>query len=142
MKYGKFTFILSLIVLFSIHNPIQGQSKSKEELGKALAASISEKDLTGFKSLVLPDELTSRHEENYWEMVHLNEAHSIDWNQLNFLVLYKYESQKEDYDPFLIHTKLKNSDFNHFYFSAVRYKGQWFLEDKMELTKAEKYAPK
>jgi len=78
MKYGKFTFVLSLIVLFFTHNPIQGQSNSKEELGKALAASISEKDLTGFKSLVLADELTSRHEENYWEMMHLNEARSID----------------------------------------------------------------
>ena len=142
MKYVKITLVLFLIVLFSIQNPVQGQSKSKEELGNALATTISGKDLAGFKSLVLPAQLAPRHEENFWEMVNLNEAHTIDWSQLNFVVLYKYESKEEGYDPFLIHAKLKNSDFNHFYFSAVRYKGQWFLEDKMELTKAEKYAPK
>ena len=142
MKTGKLILSLSLIVIFMLSVPANAQSNSKEDLGNALAASISKKDLEGFKALVLPAELAPRHEKNFWEMVNLDETKSIDWSQLNFVVLYKYESKEEDYDPFLIHSKLVNSDYNHFYFSAVRYKGAWFLEDKMELTKAEKYAPK
>ena len=83
-----------------------------------------------------------QYENNFWEMVNLNETNKIDWSNLNFVILYKYASKDEDYIPFLIHTKLINSDYNHFYFSAVRYKGEWFLEDKIEITKTEKYSPK
>jgi hypothetical protein len=82
-----------------------------------------------------------RYENNFWEMVNINETNKIDWSNLNFVVLYKYESKEDDYNPFLIDTKLINSDYKHFYFSAVRYKGEWFLEDKMEITKEEKYSP-
>ncbi len=89
-----------------------------------------------YKNVIIP-----RYENNFWEIVNLCETNKIDWSNLNFVVLYKYESKEDDYNPFLIHTKLKNSDYNHFYFSAVRYKGAWFLEDKMEITKKEKYAP-
>lgn len=83
-----------------------------------------------------------RHEENFWEVVNLNENSSTDWSSLEFVVLYKYSSEVPEYDPFLIHTKLIGPDYKHFYFSAVRYKGEWFLEDKMEITKDEKYAPR
>ena len=86
--------------------------------------------------------VVARYEKNFWDLVNLSETHSINWTPLNFEVLYKYESTEEEYLPFLIYTKLNNSDYNYFYVSAVRYKGQWFLEDKMELTKGAKYAPK
>lgn len=86
--------------------------------------------------------VVARYEKNFWDLVNLNEAHSINWAPLNFEVLYKYESKEEDYLPFLIYTKLNNSDYNHFYVSSVRYKGKWFLENKMELTKGAKYAPR
>ena len=82
-----------------------------------------------------------QYENNFWEIVNLNEIDPIDWSNLKFMILYKYSSKEVAYNPFLIHTKLKNSDYNHFYFSAVRYKGEWFFEDKMEITKDEKYAP-
>ena len=83
----------------------------------------------------------SQYENNFWEIVNLTETNEIDWSNLKFVVLYKYSSKEHEYNPFLIHTRLINSDYNHFYFSAVRYKGEWFLEDKMEITKDEKYAP-
>jgi hypothetical protein len=89
-----------------------------------------------YKNVFIP-----QYENNFWEIVNLCETNKIDWSNLNFVVLYKYASKEDDYNPFLIHTKLINSDYNHFYFSAVRYKGEWFLEDKMEITKNEKYAP-
>ena len=82
-----------------------------------------------------------QYENNFWEIVNLTETNEIDWSNLNFVVLYKYSSKEPEYNPFLIHTRLINSDYNHFYFSAVRYNGEWFLEDKMEITKDEKYAP-
>ena len=85
--------------------------------------------------------LISQYENNFWEIVKLNETSEIDWSNLKFEVLYKYSSKEHEYNPFLIGTRLINSDYNHFYFSAVRYKGKWFLEDKMEITKDEKYAP-
>ncbi len=83
----------------------------------------------------------SQYENNFWEIVKLTETNEIDWSNLKFEILYKYSSKEPEYNPFLIHTRLINSDYNHFYFSAVRYKGKWFLEDKMEITKDEKYAP-
>lgn len=89
---------------------------------------------TTYNSVLIPQYIN-----NYWEMVNLNKTNDIDWSNLNFVILYKYASKDEDYIPFLIHSKLTNSDFNHFYFSAVRYKGEWYLEDKMEITKGEKY---
>ncbi len=83
----------------------------------------------------------SQYENNFWEIVNLNETNQIDWSNLKFEILYKYSSKEHDYNPFLIHTRLINSDYNHFYLNAVRYKGKWYLEDKMEITKDEKYAP-
>jgi len=83
----------------------------------------------------------SQYENNFWEIVKLTETNEIDWSKLKFEILYKYSSKEPEYNPFLIHTRLINSDYNHLYFSAVRYKGKWFLEDKMEITKDEKYAP-
>lgn len=82
-----------------------------------------------------------QHENNFWEIVKLTETNEIDWSNLKFVLLYKYSSKEPEYNPFLIHTRLINSDYNHFYFSAVRYKGKWFFEDNMEITKDEKYAP-
>ena len=82
-----------------------------------------------------------QYENNFWEIVKLTETNEIDWSNLKYEILYKYSSKEPKYNPFLIHTRLINSDYNHFYFSAVRYKGKWFLEDKMEITKDEKYAP-
>ena len=83
----------------------------------------------------------SQYENNFWEIVNLTETNEIDWSNLKFVVLYKYASKEPDYEPFLIHTRLNNSDLKHFYFSAVRYQGKWFFEDSMEITKDEKYAP-
>ena len=173
MKYRKIILICSL--LFLINNHIHGQSKSKEELGNALVSSILNKNIDGFKALLLPQHVTFKlleknapenidkeardslktkseanfnnvlmpqYENNFWEIVNLNETHKIDWSNLKFMVLYKYDSKEEGYNPFLIHSKLINSDYNHFYFSAVRYKGEWFFEDKMEITKKEKYGAK
>ena len=83
-----------------------------------------------------------RFENNFREIVNLSQANDLDWSDLNFLILYKAESKKEEYIPFFIHTKLNNSDYKHFYFEAVRYNGEWYLSGNMEITKAEKYAPK
>jgi len=172
MKSRKIILSTSLIALLFLQTAMQAQSKSREALGEALVASITNKDLDGFKSLLIPKKVAiklfetnlsentdaqeqdslvnqyiasyestvvARYEKNFWDMVNLNENNSISWNPLNFEVLYKYESKEEEYLPFLIYTKFKNSDYNYFYVSAVRYKGQWFLEDKMELTKGAKY---
>ena len=89
-----------------------------------------------YDNIIIP-----RYEKNFWEIVNLNEANKIDWSSLNFIILYKDSSKGQEYIPFFIHTKLSNSDYNHFYFEAVRYKGEWYLEGKMEVTKDEKYAP-
>ena len=83
-----------------------------------------------------------RYEENFREMVSLNKANNLNWSNLNFIILYKAESKGEEFIPFFIHTKLNNSDYNHFYFGAVRYNGEWYLSGNMEITKDEKYAPK
>ena len=174
MTYKKIILISSLLSLFVINSQLYGQSKSKEELGNSLVASILSKNIDSFKALLLPQEVVltllenndpenidkeardslmtkseatynniylPQSENNFWEMVNLTETNTINWNNLEFVILYKYSSKDPEYIPFLIHTKLKNSDYNHFYFSAVRYKGEWCFEDKMELTKGEKYAP-
>ena len=83
-----------------------------------------------------------RYEKNFQEIVNLNETNDLDWSDLNFMILYKASSKGEEYIPFFIHTKLNNSDYSHFYFSAVRYNGKWYLSGNMEITKDEKYAPK
>lgn len=83
-----------------------------------------------------------RFENNFREIVNLNQVNDLDWSNLNFVILYKAESKGEEYIPFFIHTKLKNSDYKNFYFEAVRYNGEWYLSGNMEITKAEKYAPK
>lgn len=174
MKYRKI-LLISLFTLFLIHTHVQGQSESKEELGNLLVKSVLNKDISSFKSLLLPqelvvnlleknadvqindgnrDELLARsertydnffvpqREENFWKIVNLTETNKIDWSNLEFMILYKYGSTESDYIPFLVHSKLKNSAYKHFYFSAVRYKGSWYLEDNMELTKSDKYAAK
>ncbi len=175
MKYRKIILITSILALFLTNNHINGQSKSKEELGNSLVNSILSKNIDSFKALLLPQKVVLKlnknnalenidkekrdslmmksesiynkiylpqYENNFWEIVNMNETNKIDWSNLKFVVLYKYASKEPEYDPFLIHARLINSDYNHFYFSAVRYKGEWFLEDKMEITKDEKYAPK
>ena len=172
MKLGRIILNISLITLFFLQAPVQAQSKSREALGESLVESIKNKDLEGFKSLLIPkvvavklfeanlsentntkekdslvdqyiaayeSTVVARYEKNFWDLVNLNETNSISWSPLNFEVLYKYESKEEDYLPFLIYSKFKDSEYNYFYVSAVRYKGQWFLEDKMELTKGAKY---
>ena len=89
-----------------------------------------------YDNMIIP-----RYENNFWEIVNLNETNEIDWSHLNFVLLYKGESKDQEYIPFFIHSKLNNSDYNHFYFGAVRYKGAWYLSGDMEITKDEKYAP-
>ena len=88
------------------------------------------------------EKVIPRYEENFQKMVSLNKAGNINWNNLNFIILYKAESKGEEYIPFFIHTKLNNSGYKHLYFDAVRYKGEWYLSGNMEITKDEKYAPK
>jgi len=83
-----------------------------------------------------------RYEKNFKEIVQLSEVNNINWTNLVFMILYKYASKDDDYLPFLIHSKLNGPMYKHFYFEAVRYKGAWYLEGKMEVTKSEKYAPK
>ncbi len=118
----------------------------KEVAIKLFESNLSENTETQEKDSLVDQYIASyestvvaRYEKNFWDLVNLNEAHSISWSPLNFEVLYKYESKEEDYLPFLIYSKFNNSDYSYFYVSAVRYKGQWFLEDKMELTKGAKY---
>jgi hypothetical protein len=112
------------------------ENKDPENLDKEARDSLMTKSEATYNKIYLP-----QYENNFWEMVQLNETNTIDWSNLQFVILYKYSSKDPEYISFLIHTKLSNSDYNHFYFSAVRYKGAWFFEDKMELTKSEKYAP-
>ena len=83
-----------------------------------------------------------RYEKSFREIVNLNQANDLDWSNLNFVILYKGASKGEEYIPFFIHTTLNNSEYNHFYFDAVRYNGEWYLSGNMEITKDEKYAPK
>jgi hypothetical protein len=113
------------------------ESNIAEDTGEKQRDSLMSQFNASYKQAILP-----RHEENFWEVVNLNENSSINWNSLEFVVLYKYSSKVPEYDPFLIHTKLMGPDYKHFYYSAVRYKGKWYLEDKIEITKDEKYAPR
>ena len=83
-----------------------------------------------------------RYEEKFKDMVSLHKAGNLNWSHLNFIILYKAESKGEEYIPFFIHTKLNNSTYRHFYFDAVRYKGEWYFSGNMEITKDEKYASK
>ncbi|MEN8125912.1 MAG: hypothetical protein ABFR32_12375 [Bacteroidota bacterium] len=112
------------------------EDNAPENINKEEQDSLMKQSEAAYDNIFIP-----QHENNFWEIVNLNETNEIDWSNLKFVILYKYSSKKHDYNPFLIHTRLINSDYNHFYFSAVRYKGKWFLEDKMEITKDEKYAP-
>ena len=88
------------------------------------------------------EKVITRYEENFQKMVSLHKAGNINWNNLNFIILYKAESKGEEYLPFFIHTKLNNSGYKHFYFDAVRFKGAWYFSGNMEITKDEKYAAK
>ena len=106
---------------------------SDEEVRDSLMAEYEAE----YDHMVMP-----RYEKNYLDMVNLNEANNLDWGNLDFMILYKAASKGEEYIPFFIHTKLNNSDYKHFYFGAVRYNGDWYLSDNMEITKDEKYAPK
>lgn len=83
-----------------------------------------------------------RFEKNFQKIVRLSKSENIDWTKVEFMILYKYASKDDTYLPFLIHTTLADPAYKHFYFEAVRYKGSWYLEGKMEVTKGEKYAPK
>jgi len=112
------------------------ENNAPENIDSKDGDSILTQSKATYNNIIIP-----QYEKNFWEIVNLNETNKIDWSNLNFVVLYKYASKDDDYNPFLIHTKLMNSDYNHFYISAVRYKGAWYFEDKMELTKGEKYAP-
>ena len=113
------------------------ENNAPENMDEEERDSLMTQSEATYNSVFIP-----QYEDNFWEMVNLNETNKIDWSNLKFVVLYKYASKEPEYDPFLIHSRLTNSDYNHFYFSAVRYKGAWFLEDEMEITKKEKYAPK
>jgi len=112
------------------------KNNDPENIDKQERDSLMTQSKATYNNIFIP-----QYENNFWEIVNLNETNEIDWSNLKFVVLYKYSSKEQEYNPFLIHTRLINSDYNHFYFSAVRYKGEWFLEDKMEITKDEKYAP-
>ena len=173
MKSKKVILSASLFFLFLIAAPIHGQSASKEALANSIVESILNKDVEGFKALLLPKDVVMasyekdipeetgteereslmqqsesaydnviipQYERNFWEIVKLTETYDIDWGDRNLMILYKYASNDPEHIPFFIHVKLKNSAYKHFYFSAVRHKGEWFFEDKMELTKNEKYS--
>lgn len=113
------------------------ENNAPENIDKEQRDSLMTQSEATYNNIIIP-----RYEDNFWEIVNLNETNKIDWRNLKFVALYKYASKEPEYNPFLIHSRLINSDYNHFYFSAVRYKGEWFLEEKMEITKEEKYAPK
>jgi len=112
------------------------ENNAPENIDKESLDSLMTQAEATYKNVFIP-----QYEDNFWEIVNLTETNKIDWSNLKFMVLYKYSSKDDEYNPFLIHTKLVKSDYNHFYFSAVRYKGEWFFEDEMEITKGEKYAP-
>jgi len=112
------------------------ENNAPENMDKEERDSLKTQSKATYNNIIIP-----QYENNFWEIVNLTETNKIDWSNLKFVILYKNSSEEHDYIPFLIYTKLINSDYNHFYFSAVRYKGEWFFEDKMEITKDEKYAP-
>ncbi|MFD1314909.1 hypothetical protein [Namhaeicola litoreus] len=112
------------------------ENNTPENKGKEERDSLMIQQEVAYDQLVMP-----QLEQNFLDLVKLNETYEIDWNQLKFVLLYKGSSKDEQYVPFFIHSKLNNSDFNHFYFGAVRYKGAWYLTGDMEITKDEKYAP-
>ncbi len=108
------------------------KDNAPEDMEKEALDSLMTHSKTTYNSIFIP-----QHENNFWEIVNLTETNEIDWSNLKFVLLYKYSSKEPEYNPFLIHTRLINSDYNHFYFSAVRYKGEWFFEDEMEITKGD-----
>ncbi|RLD64769.1 MAG: hypothetical protein DRI95_10175 [Bacteroidetes bacterium] len=112
------------------------ENNTPENINKEERDSLMKQSESAYDNIFI-----SQYENNFLKIVQLTETNKIDWSNLKFEILYKYSSKQHEYDPFLIHTRLINSDYNHFYFSAVRYKGKWFLEDEMEITKDEKYAP-
>ena len=112
------------------------ENNAPENIDKEEGDSLMTQSEATYNNIFIP-----QYENNFWEIVNLTETNEIDWSYLNFVALYKYSSKEHEYNIFLIHTRLINSYYNHFYFSAVRYKGEWFIEDKMEITKDEKYAP-
>ena len=112
------------------------ENNAPENIDKEKQDSLMTQSEATYNNIIIP-----QYENNFWEIVNLTETNEIDWSNLKFVVLYKYSSKEHEYNPFLIHTRLINSDYNHFYFSSVRYKGEWFFEDNMEITKDEKYAP-
>lgn len=62
MKSRKIILVSSLF-LFLISNYIKAQTNTKEDLGKALVKSIQDNDLTSYKSLLIPKEVTLSLEE-------------------------------------------------------------------------------
>ena len=113
------------------------ENNDPENSDKEVRDSLMAEYESAYDHMVIP-----RYEKNFQEIVNLNQANHLDWSNLNFIILYKAASKGEEYIPFFVHTKLNNSDYNHFYFDAVRYNGEWYLSGNMEITKDEKYAPK
>jgi hypothetical protein len=113
-----------------------GENKMPENINEEERDSLMKRSEAAYDNIFI-----TQYENNFLDIVKLNETNKIDWSNLKYEILYKYSSKEHDYNPFLIHARLINSDYNHFYISAVRYKGKWFLEDEMEVTKNEKYAP-
>lgn len=107
-----------------------------ENIDKEVRDSLMTQYKAAYDHMIIP-----QYEKNFMEITNLNGTHKIDWSNLNYVILYQDSSIDQEYIPFLIHARLKNSDYNHFYFGAVRYKGEWYVEGKMEITKDEKYAP-
>jgi hypothetical protein len=112
------------------------ENNDEENINKEERDSLRAQYEAAYVSFIIP-----RYEKNFQDMVNLNESNKIDWSNLSFMILYKDSSQGEEYIPFFIHTKLNNSKYKHFYFDAVRYKGEWYLSGNMEITKDDKYAP-
>jgi hypothetical protein len=112
------------------------ENNDLENIDKEARDSLMTQYKSAYDHMIIP-----RYENNFKEIVNLNETHDIDWSNLNYVILYQDSSKDEEYIPFLIHTRLINSAYNHFYFGAVRYKGEWYMDGKLEITKDEKYAP-
>ena len=126
------SLLLPKKVVFKYQKNNDLENSDKEERDSLMAQYEA-----AYDHMVIP-----RYENNFQEIVNLNETNDLDWSNLNFIILYKASSKGEEYIPFFIHTKLNNSDYNNFYFGAVRYNGEWYLSGNMEITKDEKYAPK
>lgn len=117
------------VVLTSYENDIPEETSREER------ETLMQQSEAAYDNVIIP-----QYESNFWEIVKLSETYNIDWSDRNLTILYKYASNDPEHIPYFIHVNLKNAVYRHFYFSAVRHKGSWYFEDKMELTKNEKYS--